>query len=182
MIKPIETVYNGYRFRSRLEARWAVFFDVLGIEYEYESEGYDLGECGWYLPDFYLPELSCFIEVKGKAPGLESIQNKKCRALAVGTGKPVYMVFNCRPFETVFDGVGMGTVSKFYGSYNYFLPDGDWDGCWNIGYCQQCKNYSFGLFGEWCGICGSRMDPLGGRLMKAYIKARQARFEFGECG
>ena len=37
-IKPIETVYNGYRFRSRLEARWAVFFDAAGIEYEYEPE------------------------------------------------------------------------------------------------------------------------------------------------
>ena len=35
-IKPIETIYKGYRFRSRLEARWAVFFDALGIEYEYE--------------------------------------------------------------------------------------------------------------------------------------------------
>jgi hypothetical protein len=37
-IKPIETRYNGYRFRSRLEARWAVFFDTLGIEYQYELE------------------------------------------------------------------------------------------------------------------------------------------------
>ena len=27
-IKPIETNYKGYRFRSRLEARWAVFFDA----------------------------------------------------------------------------------------------------------------------------------------------------------
>lgn len=25
----IETEYKGYRFRSRLEARWAVFFDTL---------------------------------------------------------------------------------------------------------------------------------------------------------
>lgn len=37
-IKPIETIYNGYRFRSRLEARWAVFFDALGVEYQYEPE------------------------------------------------------------------------------------------------------------------------------------------------
>ncbi|MEK4501196.1 hypothetical protein [Bacillus sp. FSL R12-0069] len=51
-IKPIETIYKGYRFRSRLEARWAVFFDTLGIEWKYENEGYDLGELGWYLPDF----------------------------------------------------------------------------------------------------------------------------------
>ena len=39
-IKAIETIYNGYRFRSRLEARWAVFFDEIGIKYEYEKEGY----------------------------------------------------------------------------------------------------------------------------------------------
>ena len=26
-IKPIPTVYKGYRCRSRLEARWAIFFD-----------------------------------------------------------------------------------------------------------------------------------------------------------
>lgn len=36
-IKPIETHYNGYRFRSRLEARWAVFFDALGIKPEFPS-------------------------------------------------------------------------------------------------------------------------------------------------
>ena len=52
MIKPIETQYKGYRFRSRLEARWAVFFDTLGVKWEYEPEGFDLGEAGWYLPDF----------------------------------------------------------------------------------------------------------------------------------
>ena len=66
-LKPIETVYNGYRFRSRLEARWAVYFDTLGIEYEYEKEGFDLGERGWYLPDFWLPQVSMWAEVKGKA-------------------------------------------------------------------------------------------------------------------
>lgn len=63
-IKPIETVYNGYRFRSRLEARWAVFFDSLGIEYEYESEGYCNVDGVNYLPDFYLPEFRCLFEVK----------------------------------------------------------------------------------------------------------------------
>lgn len=53
MIKPIETVYKGYRFRSRLEARWAVFFDALGLNWKYESEGFDVdGE--YYLPDFFV--------------------------------------------------------------------------------------------------------------------------------
>lgn len=50
-LKPIDTPYRGHLFRSRLEARWAVFFDALGLEWEYESEGYDLDGI-WYLPDF----------------------------------------------------------------------------------------------------------------------------------
>lgn len=52
-IKAIETQYKGYRFRSRLEARWAVFFDALGIPWEYEPEGFET-RAGRYLPDFRL--------------------------------------------------------------------------------------------------------------------------------
>lgn len=69
-IKAIETSYNGYRFRSRLEARWAVFFDVAGIKYQYEVQGYKSTQPYeeykeyYYLPDFYLPELDVFVEVK----------------------------------------------------------------------------------------------------------------------
>jgi hypothetical protein len=69
-IKPIETIYNGYRFRSRLEARWAVFFDALGAKYEYEPEGFYITKSygdhsGMYLPDFYLPDFDVYAEVKG---------------------------------------------------------------------------------------------------------------------
>lgn len=71
MITPIETIYKGYRFRSRLEARWAVFMDACGADWEYEPEGLSstvYGEpdldadgniiqehdpaCTYYLPDF----------------------------------------------------------------------------------------------------------------------------------
>jgi len=62
-MKAIETRYNGYRFRSRLEARWAVFFDVMGWKYLYEPEGFDLNGI-WYLPDFYLPADDTWFEVK----------------------------------------------------------------------------------------------------------------------
>jgi hypothetical protein len=68
-LNAIETLYNGYRFRSRLEARWAVFFDAVKERYEYEPEGFDLGEGDWYLPDFYLPRLNLWVEIKpGEAP------------------------------------------------------------------------------------------------------------------
>lgn len=63
-LTPIETVYKSYRFRSRLEARWAVFFDSCGIKYEYEPEGFVLSDGEKYLPDFYLPEQDTYVEVK----------------------------------------------------------------------------------------------------------------------
>ena len=66
-IKAIDTEYNGYKFRSRLEARWAVFFDSLGIEYEYELEGFVLHDGTNYLPDFYLPQFHSYFEVKRKS-------------------------------------------------------------------------------------------------------------------
>lgn len=69
MIKAIETKYKGYNFRSRLEARWAVFLDTLGIKWRYEVEEYDLGELGYYLPDFVVTGESgesVFLEVKGE--------------------------------------------------------------------------------------------------------------------
>jgi len=43
------TVYNGTKYRSKLEARWATFFDLLGWDYEYEP--FKLG--GW-IPDFVI--------------------------------------------------------------------------------------------------------------------------------
>lgn len=71
-IKPIETVYRGVRFRSRLEARWAVFFDTLGIPWEYEKEGYRVGSNRRaYLPDFWLPEQRSWVEVKGSVDALD---------------------------------------------------------------------------------------------------------------
>lgn len=54
-IKPIPTRAYGCRFRSRLEARWAVFFTAAGWDWEYEPEGFDLPS-GWYLPDFVITE------------------------------------------------------------------------------------------------------------------------------
>lgn len=63
-IAPIQTYYNGYHFRSRLEARWAVFFDEIGVEYEYEPEGFKTSDGTCYLPDFYLPQFLTYVEIK----------------------------------------------------------------------------------------------------------------------
>lgn len=80
-IKAIETHYAGCRFRSRLEARWAVFFDTARIKWQYEPQGFELpwrlsGRDGTirYLPDFWLPELRLWAEVKGSLTAAETLR------------------------------------------------------------------------------------------------------------
>lgn len=46
-IKAHPTLYKGVLFRSRLEARWAAFFDLAGWTWEYEPFDFN----GW-TPDF----------------------------------------------------------------------------------------------------------------------------------
>jgi hypothetical protein len=62
-IEPVDTFYRTIRFRSRLEARWAVFLDDMEIDFAYELDPVKLGT-RFYLPDFYLPHLDIFAEVK----------------------------------------------------------------------------------------------------------------------
>ena len=82
-IKAIDTEYNGMLFRSRLEARWAVFFDTARIKYEYEPEGFEYH--GYrYLPDFFLPELDTYVEVKPDRDGLEKDIIKASRLMYWG--------------------------------------------------------------------------------------------------
>lgn len=89
-MKVIQTHYKGYYFRSRLEARWAVFFDAVDLEYRYEYEGYKLQNGLWYLPDFYLPEQGCYIEIK---PGWNETTEEveKVRGLAKDLGRTVFV-------------------------------------------------------------------------------------------
>lgn len=71
-INAVETYHAGHLFRSRLEARWATVFDDLGIRWEYEPQGYRVGEQRRpYLPDFYLTDLGWWVEVKGERTRLD---------------------------------------------------------------------------------------------------------------
>lgn len=72
-IRSIDTTYAGCRFRSRLEARWVVAFNALGIAWTYEPQGLEvthrLDNCDTtfrYLPDFWLPDQRAWGEVKGE--------------------------------------------------------------------------------------------------------------------
>lgn len=96
-VKAIPTEYHGARFRSRLEARWAVFFDELGIEWEYEAEGFELKFVGWYLPDFYLPKLDMFVEVKAH----QGCDTSKPAMLAGQQKRPIAIVYGPPSFHPV---------------------------------------------------------------------------------
>ena len=111
-IKAIETQYAGCHFRSRIEARWAVFFDTLNIPWEYEKEGFDL-EGTWYLPDFWLPEQQCWIEIKGQEPTQE--EHEKAVQLSNYTKKHIYVFFGDVWLPSQID--QGGAYSGFSGGY-----------------------------------------------------------------
>lgn len=96
-IKAIPTHWRGWHFRSRTEARWAVFFTHLEIDFRYEPEGFILGNGNRYLPDFYLPQVNMFAEVKPDAP----TENESLRAalLADSTGANVLFLDGSPAFK-----------------------------------------------------------------------------------
>ena len=183
-MKPIDTEFMGYRFRSRLEARWAVFFVRSGVRFTYEAEGYrsDDGESFRYLPDFYLPDWKAFVEVKPNHDLHEDDISKVVGFVREG-GAPVYV--------TCGDPLDVGIL--------YIRQRGFVDGAAAYPYCA--KHPKAGKFisafppinrsdllphdGE-CPIWHrASYDDLvayvtGGPEYKAAVAARSARFEFGE--
>jgi len=67
---PKPTWYNNYYFRSKLEAKWAVFFDLMKIKWEYEPEPFTCDDGSQYTPDFHLPDVylrdekGIYVEIK----------------------------------------------------------------------------------------------------------------------
>lgn len=152
MIQAIQTEYKGYRFRSRLEAKWAVFLDALALNWEYETEGFDLDGLR-YLPDFWLPQDRTFLEVKPVEPDQESLDKiillaTKFKIILV-VGMPDEKVWRLFTPET-------GTVKEYPVLLERVRP-GDW-------------TLAFGEPGE----------QVRRGLDFAVRAARSARFEHGE--
>jgi hypothetical protein len=104
VIQAIETVYKGYRFRSRLEARWAVYLDAIPAEWQYEAEGYENEDGVRYLPDFYLPGYGVYLEIKGRHPS--EVEKQKMRMLGWHGPHPVFC-FVGSPWEMDADSVSV---------------------------------------------------------------------------
>lgn len=89
--EPGETHHNGYKFRSSLIARWTVFFDSYGIEYEYVLDEIVMDNEKSYLPDFYIPLLGLYVEVKpSKALNLSEL--KKIESFSLGLDNNLLLI------------------------------------------------------------------------------------------
>lgn len=151
MIAAVPRVYCGVTYRSSIEADWAATFDVLGIAHRYESVRvlFPTGEVYW--PDFYLPALRTYAEVKGphserlaKTTRLATVLD---RDWAEGV-HAAYRVVVLRPYQ----------------------PDtrhAEWTGTrasqqWRLRRCPTCAEWDFvDLGGDWrCGACEEHSKPL----------------------
>lgn len=172
MIRALDTPYRGYVFRSRLEARWAVFLTALDIPFEYETQGYDLSGV-YYLPDFWLPDHNIFLEVKPYKPTVT--EEYKAFKLASEMEKHVYIAFGGIPFPTgkiKFDNDSM---------WGYFGGKRTKNNLWC--YCDVCKTYGISQYGYTVMLpCHCNLDSLKKSwgaldILRAYQKARSERFE-----
>jgi hypothetical protein len=174
-MKVIETRFDGYIFRSRTEARWAVFFKTAGIRYEYEKEGFDL-DGRWYLPDFWLRDVQLWLEVKGGEPTAE--ERALCKELATASGYGVMLAIgapdqseNILWFPPVTD--SEDEPDPFYGQRFCLADDRKNDG----EFCLVADSLGWFSIGPG-GDLDHEMYPFVHSLTKdAYEAARAARFE-----
>jgi hypothetical protein len=134
--KGIETVYHGIRFRSRLEAKWAVTFDLLNIPWRYEPM--DLRE---YIPDYLLPfaKRPLLVEIRP-----EQFQKEAMRSID----------------SSGWDGdaavIGDFTFASSPVNLGFFRQDGEWHPECCSATCRSCRRAFIYPLGAWwiCPNCG----------------------------
>jgi hypothetical protein len=170
-VQAIETHYAGCRFRSRLEARVAVFLDNLHIRWEYEPQGYELPS-GRYLPDFRVTTgmvdvPSFWIEVKGPVPVTREVVVASELNLYVG---PLVILVGDIPRRR-----GDGTAWLFRATEDDPCEDGVW----------IMTDPETAILHTVYPDEVTRPEYLGSgphRYEEALTAARSARFEYGERG
>lgn len=186
-VKP--TWYNGVFFRSRLEARWAVFFDALGISWRYEPEKYETPH-GPYIPDFEIDLYNgkTLIEVKPnswfafcdvKPFSLPDDVERYCDVSEM-TGMPIYVTGDLAP-------LGQVECSGRFGSNGKAMyTPGDWDHdftvcpyCLEVGIEYDARSARMTCCQQRRANSASDKDYQGNhvKLLDAYAAALSARFE-----
>jgi hypothetical protein len=167
-MKSINTEYNNNYFRSRLEAKWAVFFDLAGIKYIYEPEGfYDEKTGRSYLPDFFLPEvrlrsgneIGLYIEIKPLGFNENDFNHHWfTKPLCLFIGEPIYCTWDATDYND-----------------NGFEIFPNWDNCMMFHACPNCKTvkieFSESNYDE-CNVCNTK----GNDYKRLDISAKKATF------
>lgn len=164
----VETVYQNILFRSRLEARWAAFFDALGWQWTYEP--FDLNG---YIPDFVLHFCEPLIVEVKPAATLRELRRHGCKIDAAGWGGEALLVGACPriPNPDPSRNSGMRSEPDFVGlmreaednnSLNYWVEAHLLD----CGYCPGPGVFNRDpACGWWCRRCGEHGEggssPLG---------------------
>ena len=161
-IAAIPTAYRGVTFRSQLEAKYAKALDDLKIKWEYETKLFRLGTYR-YLPDFWLPELHTFLEVKG--PNVPGRHKTKRLAEMLYTSKDP---FHSAKAALVVIGEADGTLTGVRESEEM-----------RIARCRECQQYFiYDFTGSWgCRACHAHSGdhhihgvyesmPINGRLRR----------------
>jgi hypothetical protein len=188
-ISAIPTTYKGIKFRSRLEARWAVFFETVKTPWSYEPEGFHLpsGPYGepnpwtgevttldrdWnYLPDFWLPEVDAWFEVKGEDPALNYWT--MLDAFQISTKKKVVIAIGNIP-----DVPDYYSESGYWGEHEvlHVLGDCQYEFC----RCTTCNRLGCQFNGRAGRICEHSRDDkdynVTDDITRAYQTARTYRF------
>jgi hypothetical protein len=178
-IKAIQTRYKGYHFRSRLEARWAVFFDEMGYRWEYEPQGYDLGAEGLYLPDFFLPDHRMFAEVKPLSSDVKT-DCKKIHALGVQS-RMAGVLLRGSPRPTLFYCAAWFPYAKNGKLDMLITMDLDDDNTCGR-FPRIDANYAALMYKYEPQNFLKLAEPVSVKLQHAIDAARSARFEHGESG
>lgn len=173
----IPTKYNGYFFRSRLEARWAIFFDSLGIKYFYEHEGYEI-DGKWYLPDFYFIENAINVEIK---PIFNQNAFLKCILLAKNSYHSTLLIIG-QPYNGEYNVIFFESLSYDDKNSKFFVDQhnmifSECAICHKACLFEPHKDDYF-FIALVCNCLPSQYYPLkySYTINKAFLKARQMRF------
>jgi len=195
-IKAIPTRFHGYSFRSRLEARWAVVFETLNINWQYEPEGLQ-SPCGdKWLPDFLLQSQKKKVWVEIKPPGQDADERLHRMAKEMSHGEYIWFISADIPdplrlrILNFQNGGPENYASNLEGTFDMHFGQGD-DDCpgWDCDHwlciCVGCGTIDIQFNGRSaridcdCAKTNSDKDYTSSHptLLKAYAAARGKRFE-----
>jgi hypothetical protein len=151
-----------------MEARWAVFFDWMHQPWLYEPQRFEFEDDSSYLPDFWLPGVRSWFEVK---PSFQLGEGRPQRQLAVEFATSVY--------------IGVGNPAWPYdhpeGQILRFAPNGGAYVGFHWTTCARCGRVAIDpLYTPQCPLCCEKYEGDSGantaRIVTATVASRTVRF------